>query len=83
MLCWRFYHTKHTFKQMCCVGCKTCCTGGLTFTTHFQYILCVSHLSTIVVFNSLPQCKISNICKNAGLHVYAILSGTLVWIFHN
>ena len=42
MLCWKF--TIHnTLSNICCVGGKTCCVGGLPYTTQFQhYVVCQS-----------------------------------------
>ena len=31
----------NTLSNICCVGGKTCCVGGLPYTTHFQNMLCV------------------------------------------
>ena len=37
----RDFTIRNTLSNICCVGGKTCCVGGLPYTTHFQNMLCV------------------------------------------
>ena len=48
-----------THFQTCCVGGKTCCVGGLPYTTHFQNMLCV-----ITFYNRNVSCTYCKVVIN-------------------
>ena len=39
--CVRGFTIRNTLSNICCVGGKKCCVGGLPYTAHFQNMLCV------------------------------------------